>query len=175
MQQTLEGGHYTSKFGPTSLHQTEATTIRAHKEPNIASLRDCRQQFSFQLWWSIAQGSESDAVALIQSRSLSLSWHGCLLMTVNFISPLIKRTSSQPSVLPSDAGWEMLSPGIKLRGIQSDLFSPDLYKRRRKRKKKYSAMQYVRAMHIYRSLTSQHQTWKHAPLTSQSKPKASDN
>lgn len=37
---------------------------------NIASLRDCRQQFSFQLWWSIARGSESDAVALIQPRSL---------------------------------------------------------------------------------------------------------
>lgn len=130
---------------------------------NIASLRDCRQQFSFQLWWSIAQGSESDAGALIQSRSLPLSWHGCLLMTVNFISPLIKRTSSRPSVLPSDAGWEMLSPGIKLRGIQSDLFSPDLYTRRRKRKKKYSAMQYVRAMRIYCSLASQCQTWKHAP------------
>lgn len=113
-------------------------TKSAFVKNKCCSVRDCTQQFSFQLWGSRAVGSESKAVALFQP--LFLFWLRCPLMMVNFISLLIKRTSLQPSVLPSNAGWEMVSPGIKLREIQSDLSSSDLHKKdREKEEKKYSA------------------------------------
>lgn len=116
------------EFGLISLHRAEARTLSAHKEPL------CEEQMPL---WETLQTTifipdvgkqswrcrDSHAVALIQS--LFLFRLHCPLMMVSFISLLIKWTSFQP-VLPSDAGWETASPGMKLREIQTDLCSTDL-------------------------------------------------
>lgn len=68
-----------------------------------------------------AWGRDFYAVALIQP---CFRLH-CPLTTEILISVLIKRISLQP-VLPSDTGWEMVSSGMKLSGLQTDLRSSHL-------------------------------------------------
>lgn len=112
---------FASNRGKDARH-TKSCCVRNKRCP----VRLCSQQFSFQLFCGEAELKvQRLSCCSPYPAFLYLFWRCCPLMMLSFISLLIKRTSLQP-VLPSDAGWEMVSPGIKLREIQTDLYSSDL-------------------------------------------------
>lgn len=100
----------------------KAGTLRAHKDPPPSEGHVLLGETIFipVVCEQSCRCRDFHAVALF-----SLLWLSCPLMMANFISLLIKRTSLQP-VLPSDAGLELVSTGMKFRRIQTDPCTLDL-------------------------------------------------